>query len=551
MSLDIDEALAAVGGFRRFNFALFWLLCFSSFIPICFQGISIVFIGWTPPHHCSVPANQSVDDVIPRTADGTYESCIMYSNSTHSNDTVPCSDWSYDSGGYQTMVTEFDLVCDRDYFADASQILMTTGSVLTDTVGSYFSDKYGRKLIHIGSLTLIGVLGIGVSFAPSYTWIVILRLLIGMTSSVCTNSGITLMTEFFDSSRRTAVGMGLELVWTPVYFLPLPLAYFLLDWRYFQLIGSILSLLFITYIFFLPESPAWMVAYGKYQEAEDTLDILARRNGVRIPPVKILRPESEVEIPLVPQQASERLKKQEQLHASTDIKVPKNIDKNKQVPVLKLITDPKLRLHLLMSNWFWFSNTMVYYGLILNASLYGDRFFTYLLMGIAEIPAYITAYFVVDRFGRRKSMAAFYVLSGAALVITLFIPKDTTVGSWTQLALVLVARYAISGSFAVMVLFVRELFPTDIRSSSVAWGAVGGGLGSVVAPVTAYIGKVVPWLPNVCFGVTSLLAAFSVLPLPETTRKPLPLNLEELYEIYYNKKDSRKNNAKAGQPIPQ
>ena len=45
--VSLDEALKRVGGYRRWNLIAFLLLGTSSFVPLCWQGLCIVFIGET------------------------------------------------------------------------------------------------------------------------------------------------------------------------------------------------------------------------------------------------------------------------------------------------------------------------------------------------------------------------------------------------------------------------------------------------------------------------------------------------------------------------
>ena len=67
-----------------------------------------------------------------------------------------------------------------------------------------------------------------------------------MLQAVCL-SGVLLMMEIFDSDRRAFVGIGLEFLWLWVYaWLPL-LAMYIVNWRYFQLIISLVSSIWIIY----------------------------------------------------------------------------------------------------------------------------------------------------------------------------------------------------------------------------------------------------------------------------------------------------------------
>ena len=45
---DVDSALAKVGGYKRWNLAMYFLLAVSFHIPLCWHGLSIVFVGELP-----------------------------------------------------------------------------------------------------------------------------------------------------------------------------------------------------------------------------------------------------------------------------------------------------------------------------------------------------------------------------------------------------------------------------------------------------------------------------------------------------------------------
>ena len=57
------------------------------------------------------------------------------------------------------------------------------------------------------------------------------------------------------------------------------LAYFIRDWRELQLVFSCMSLLMISFFFLLSESPRWLLASGRFDDAKETLQVIARKNG--------------------------------------------------------------------------------------------------------------------------------------------------------------------------------------------------------------------------------------------------------------------------------
>ena len=52
------------------------------------------------------------------------------------------------------------------------------------------------------------------------------------------------------------------------------------DWHHLQLAFAIGSLSLVSYFFFIPESPRWLVSKNRIQEAQELLWLLAKKNGV-------------------------------------------------------------------------------------------------------------------------------------------------------------------------------------------------------------------------------------------------------------------------------
>lgn len=544
--MDIDEALDFVGGYRRWHVGMFIALGISLFLPLAYQGLSGVFIGWEPPHHCFLEAGKDINKSIPLiTVDGRQEfsKCLMYNTSIDlDNTTIPCGQagWTYDSNGYYTAVEQWNLVCDRNYLFELSQTSSMIASLAADTFCSYLIDRYGRKLMHVTSHLLICVLGIGISFSTSYTMFLVLRCIMGMFIVANVSSGLTMCMELFDTKRRTFAGIALEYQWVACYLsLPL-LAYFITDWRHLQIVISAASAIWIVFFWALPESLIWLTAAGRYDEAEEILHRIARWNGVRVFPgqIRLKRPEDAIDARRL---SRLQVKRESIFYAispdtiNTDIAtitVPMN------VPFMDLFTDACMRKHLFACSLLWFANNLVYYGLIMSSSaMAGNRFLNFLIMGFVELPAICIALYTTEKFGRRVSTIVYQICAGIPLAIVMFIPqKIESTGVDLKplfLTLVMLSKFFISASFAVIILYCKELFPTNLRATSSGVYQILGRIGSICAPLAYYASKTsVRWLPNVVCGAVSIAAGFATFLLPETSGRRLPETLKDVYDLY-------------------
>jgi len=584
--MDIDKALDTVGGYRPYHLTLFTLLGFSMFIPVCWQGLIIVFIGWEPPHYCRPFEGQSVNDSIPMVVghDGveTLSKCLMYINITIDNETTECQNgWVYDNQGYYTIVEQWNLVCQYNYLSEVSQMLFQLGYLSSTLIFSFLTDKFGRKFVHIYTHLVICVLGIGLAFSTNYIMFIVIKISMGMCMTANCNSGLTYLMELFDSKRRAFAGIGLEMQWISCYLLLPLMAYYIQDWRIFQIVISSASAIWIIYFWILPESPLWLAAVGRYKEAEAVLRSMAHWNGVKLSSTTTL---FEI-VPLVSRplvtDVSEQLIKPPIVHASAiygglhcsgsfinnspgedqigdDLKLDEkfqgdhrsstqkaNTDYEKLDQKLKpisaklLLTDRYLRLVLIISNLLWFANCLVYYGLILSTpSLAGNRFMNFFIMGLVEIPATFLAFYTTDKYGRRLSTSVYHFVAGIPLAIVIFVPHVTSSGTNLTpliITLIMISKFGISGSFAVIVLYTKELFPTSLRGTGGGICQMLGNIGNIIAPFAGYLSKTnnLFWLPNVAFGAVSVIIAILVLLLPETAKKPLPQTVEDLHAMFH------------------
>lgn len=176
-------------------------------------------------------------------------------------------------------------------------------------------------------------------------------------------------------------------------------AYLVRDWRHLTLATSVPFILYYFYWFVLPESPRWLLAKGRFDEALKILKDLAQTNGKELPPN-------------VEQSLKRSISKSEEAEM-------------KKSPGLKgLCGSPNMRLKTSLITLNWFANEMVYVGLsYYGPSLGSDEYLSFLLSSAVEIPSYLMCWLIMDKWGRRWPLCLCMVVSGVSCIATVLLPQ--------------------------------------------------------------------------------------------------------------------------------
>jgi len=411
--------------------------------------------------------------------------------------TRPCKRWDYDRTTWpETVVSQFNLVCDKEYWRSLSQSLYMLGIMIGSFGSGILSDMYGRK-----KLTLIGatgqlIFGIAVAFSPSIEVFTVLRMCVAVCSISMFTCGYVYCMEIIGGKWGTYVGIGLEIPWSFAYMLLPVMSWAFPSWNHFQLsvtLPIVLIIILIAIPGMAPESPKWLIIQGRIEEAETILKTAEKMNGIQVINTE-----------------NERSRKEKIAHSSN---------------VLDLFKSPGLRRSTLIMYYLFFTNSFVYYGLTLNSGklIPGDLHVNIIVSAIFEILANLLTIVAFIYIGRKISVFVSMLIGGITLLIT---PMVSAIIAKTVLAQI--GRFAITGSFSMVFVYAVEIFPTAVRNvglgSSSTWARVGG----VIAPyIGRELGKQSPAAPLIIFGVTSIIAAILVLILPETKNITLPDTIQE------------------------
>ena len=189
---------------------------------------------------------------------------------------------------------------------------------------------------------------------------------------------------------RVILGLSTLLFWAAGFISSAGIAYLLPNWRIAFLAMSCPTLLFIAYIWIIPESPIWLISKGKDSEAEAILSQVAQRNGVEMPNLEL--------------HEAKTFEFETLDHPDQDVNA-----------CCSLIATPRVRSRTIIMSFLFFVGSFVYYGLSLNSSGVGgddNIFVTFTLYGLMEIPAIGFAILSLSSLGRRLPTVFLFLSAG-------------------------------------------------------------------------------------------------------------------------------------------
>ncbi|KAM7367877.1 hypothetical protein PAMP_014146 [Pampus punctatissimus] len=299
----------------RFQACLYFAAVFQA-VACGIHYLASVFLVETPNFVCSVPDNitdvlygnltgSSLDDILPvfkagtgplvvRTADGeqwelSQCQCALrtdpkdFTYNFDGNKTVKAcnGNFVYDhTEVYQSIVTDWDLVCEREWLAKLCQPTFMLGVLIGALVFGDIADRVGRVRILMFTSLCQFVLGVCVAFSGNYYFFVVLRFLLAMVSSGYLVVVFVYVTEFTGIKVRTWTSMHVHAAFAVGIMVVALTGYLVRVWWIYQIILSTCTSPFLLFCWKFPETPFYLMAKGHYKEAQTLLDTIARFNGL-------------------------------------------------------------------------------------------------------------------------------------------------------------------------------------------------------------------------------------------------------------------------------
>jgi putative MFS transporter len=371
------------------------------------------------------------------------------------------------------------LVCGVTWAADAAEVLLlafalpaisadfglsraTGGLLVTSTflgmlVGAWFwglvADRVGRRAGFQLTVLIFAVFGTLSAFAPNAGTLLVLRALTGFGLGGALPLDFSLYAEYLPSRNRGRNLVLLESFWALGTVAAAGLALLLVPtvgWRPL-LASSALAAALVWWIRRrVPESPRWLAASGRAAEAGRVLAEVAEANRRPLPAGE-----------LVPAPGGG------------------------QAELATLWSRPYRTVTAVL--WVtWFAISLGYYGLFSwLPTVLVDRGFSFLrtyqysfLLALAQVPGYLSAAWLVERWGRRATLAAY--LTASAVFTWLFAVAGDTAAVVATGALM---SFFTLGAWGALYAWTPEVYPTQVRATGMGTASSMTRVAGALAPL--------------------------------------------------------------------
>jgi len=512
--VKFDDVIKSLGEFGPYQRKAYFLL----FLPTIFSAmhkLSWVFLGAKVDHRCRLPGedenatynnpNINLTDYIPwNQLDDRLEFCSMYGVN---GSEVSCDNgWIYDRTTFgSSAVMDWNLVCDKKGMKATAQALFMVGVLIGSYGFGYLSDKFGRKKSFFLAVVIQVGFGLLAGIVPEYWSFVLVRMVVGATTSGVFLVAYVLGMEMVGPKYRVVAGTLCQYYYTVGYFVMALIAYFLnSDWQMLELVLTLPTILFISYWWVTPESVRWQIVQGQYDNAKAQLHTVAKFNKAQVSDATL-----------------------DAMIATTISDKEKAAATVQDSSIIDLLKHPNLRWTTLIMCFNWMVNSGTYYGLSLSASnLGGNPYINFFISAAVEIPAYALNIALLNhpRVGRKKALSGYMLFAGLVLTLTIFVPKSQKT---LLISLSMLGKLAITSSYGVCYIFTSELFPTVVRNIGLGVCSMCARVGGILCPYINMLADVWTPIPLIIYGLLALSGGLLALLLPETLGKKLPDTIQE------------------------
>lgn len=364
------------------------------------------------------------------------------------------------------------------------------GMALGAALGGLLADRIGRRQVFALTLLVYGLATGASALSTGIAMLIALRFVVGIGLGAELPVASTLVSEYAPRKIRGRVVVALEAFWALGWIMAALVGYLLIPnvesgWRWALAIGVVPTAYALVVRFGLPESVRFLESRGRGAEAEAAVRKFEEPSRVApVPPPNQAAPTHDQSAPALWSRGLRR-----------------------RTAALWVV---------------WFCINLSYYGAFiwLPSLLHRQGFtlvksFEYtLIITLAQLPGYAAAAFLIERWGRRPTLASFLVGSAVAAGL---LGLAATPGQ------IIAAGCALSffnlGAWGALYAIGPELYPTSVRGKGTGAAAAFGRIASIVAPLLVPVliswGGGTNWLVFTTFAAAFAIGAVAAVTLPE------------------------------------
>ncbi|MEY8565879.1 MFS transporter [Corynebacteriaceae bacterium 7-707] len=376
------------------------------------------------------------------------------------------------------------------------------GMALGATFGGLLADRIGRRNVFAVTLLVYGLATGASALAGGLAVLIVLRFVVGLGLGAELPVASTLVSEFAPRAVRGRMVVVLEAFWAVGWLAAAVVGAFVIPlsddgWRWALALGMVPAFYALYVRMRLPESVRYLESAGRHDEAERIVADFEASEPSRL---RFRTPAAEQTEPAGQDAGTSPATAEE---ASG-------------------IWSPALRRRTAALWTIWFCINLSYYGaftwipsILVDQGYTLVKSFTFtLIITLAQLPGYAVAAFLIERWGRRSTLAAF--LAGSAVAAGLY---GVAGAEWQIIAAGCLLSFFNLGAWGALYAVGPELYPTTMRARGTGAATGFGRIASITAPLIVPPLLVFGGMPVLfaLFGTAFTVAALAALALPELT----------------------------------
>ena len=354
------------------------------------------------------------------------------------------------------------------------------GMIAGNWIWGRFADKYGRKrAFEYTVLTyslFAGLTAVATGFYSGF----VLRFLTGMGLGGALAVDMSYLSEHLPTNKRGRYLVYLDAFWPIGNILAVGLAWFFLSlastggvvalpvigeiagWRLLFLAAGLPAFFVFVLRRTLKETPYYLAKTGDIDAANQRIKEIAEQNNSEYTPM-----------------SSDRLEISDKAG-------------------FRRLFDVDLRQRTIVAALAWFGINFGYYGVFIwlpttveASGLVGNIYLYFILLGLVQIPGYLSAAYLIDKIGRKPTLGGYLFLSGVSTFLFASALPQVSIfgfgvsGFWPFLIGLMAISFFGLGAWGAIYAYTPELFPTEVRATGNGFAGGVGKIAAVLGPIVA------------------------------------------------------------------